>query len=104
VLVGKNYYRILQRDADGAVAYSDMKLLQIGKSQQAFVVMNTAVVNGLLQLNLQKTTTVQLYAADGKLIWAKPMAAGMQQLDVSAVAKGVYWLKADMQTEKIVIQ
>lgn len=101
---GKNYYRILQRDVDGAVVYSDVKLLQIGRAQQSFVVMNAAVANGTLQVNLWKTTTVHLYAADGKLIWAKPMTAGMQQLDVSALAKGVYWLKADLQTEKIVLQ
>jgi len=66
--------------------------------------MANPVLNGLLQLRVTSTTILTLYSADGKLIWKRQLNFGQQTIPVSNYAKGVYLLKSNEKTEKILIQ
>ena len=101
---GNNYYRILTLYADGKSGYSNIVSVNFDGNISAFSVMANPVLNGLLQLQVTSTTILTLYSADGKLIWKRQLNFGQQTIPVSNYAKGVYLLKSNEKTEKILIQ
>jgi hypothetical protein len=45
-----------------------------------------------------------LYTADGKMLWQQPLNAGTITIDVSRFSKGIYFLKSNNSTQKVVLQ
>jgi len=101
---GVNYYRISQTDVDGRSVYSDIKTLKLNSQNPAFSVIVNPVANGTMKINAQQKITLSLFSPDGKMLWKKQLMPGMQTLDVSRYAKGIYLLKADGIAKRIVIQ
>ncbi len=101
---GLNYYRIKQTDADGQYKFSKTNVLTIAEPAVALIVLSNPVVNGMLQVKMNKPGSLQLYNGNGKLVWQKQTAAGNISANISNMPKGIYWLKTDSQTEKIVLQ
>jgi len=101
--MGNNYYRLLQMDIDGRFSYSKIRTVFFANNQSAFSVINP-VSNGLLQLQLNNATAISLYTLDGSLLWKKQFGAGKQTININDIARGLYLLKANETTEKILIQ
>lgn len=99
-----NYYRILQTDADNKYSYSEVRTVKFATVDMSFTVMGNPVTNGILTVQVNAATTLTLYSSDGKLILEKEVTTGMQSIDVSVYAKGVYLLKANATIQQIVIQ
>jgi hypothetical protein len=102
-VTGTNNYRILQTDLDGRHSYSEIATIQFARENAAFSVVANPVNNGSVQVQVNKSTTLSLFNAAGKMLWKKQFAAGGHSIAVNGYAKGVYFLKSDRDTEKIVL-
>jgi hypothetical protein len=101
---GINYYRLQQRDVDGRTSYSKtMSVLLTGTKAKLNVYPNP-VVNGRLNVQLELAATLKLYNSNGMLALSKQLPAGSQQVNVKALAKGIYRLQANGENVTIVIQ
>jgi hypothetical protein len=101
---GVNYYRILQKDIDGKISYSNVRLIKFIKQQPSFVVLANPAKSGVLLLQINKATSISLYTYSGQLLWKRKMDVGSMHIDVSHYAKGMYLLKSDDRSEKIIMQ
>lgn len=96
-------YRIVQTDRDGKNSYSQIRAVSLNESTAANVMYNY-ISGNRIQMQLEEPTLVRLYSQDGRLLLQKQLAEGLQAVDVSGFAKGIYLLKAGDRTEKISIQ
>ncbi|HSC37682.1 MAG TPA: hypothetical protein VLD19_07425 [Chitinophagaceae bacterium] len=101
---GNNYYRLLQTDIDGKSSYSEVRSVPFSNGASSFKVMANPVQNGVLQVEVNNSTTMSLFSPDGRLLWKKQLAAGTQSLDIGRYGKGVFLLKGKEGTEKILVQ
>ena len=101
---GLNYYRIKQTDVDSRYSYSPVRMLSFTRALQPFTILGNPVTNDVLTLQLNMTTSLAFYTADGKLLWREQVNAGTKTIDVSRYAKGTYFLKTITTTQKVVIQ
>jgi hypothetical protein len=103
---GINYYRIQLTDRDESQRYSSIRSLQFDRSFKRFEVLGNPVGNGTLsiQINPAENQTLQLFNNAGQLIWSKVFAQGFHSAKVGNQPKGIYWLKAADQSEKIMVQ
>ena len=80
---GNNYYRILETDLDGKYNYSVVRKVFFGGSELRVIVLSNPITNGILQLQVtlakqnDAPAIITLYTADGKLLWAKYLGAGL---------------------------
>ena len=101
---GINYYRLLETDLDGRETYSEIKAVQFIAVVLPSVVYNNPVTDGTLQVQLTKPCNLSLYDIKGGLLWQKQGCVGLERIDVSGFAKGVYFLKIDDQAKKILVR
>lgn len=103
-LKGNNYYRILITDLDGKSGFSKVLIIKFDVTDQSYIVLGNPISNGMLTLKVNTALVFTLYSADGKLLWQKQFVPGLQNIDVSQYAKGLYLLKANGTTQKIIKQ
>lgn len=101
---GINYYRILQYDNYNRDSYSDIRTVLFSANDDPFIIIGNPVTNGELTVQVNTSTVLAFYTADGKLLWKEPVNAGTKNIDVSRYAKGTYFLKANFTSKKIIIQ
>lgn len=89
---GINYYRIAVQEKDGKTGYSAVRTISFDGKNKAFAVQNPVVTNNVLHVQVSVPTALSLYTQDGKMIWEKQQAAGLQAISVGNLAKGVYFL------------
>jgi hypothetical protein len=103
-VVGVNYYRLLQTDIDGRSSYSQIRSVKFNDGNVSFTVLNNPVGNGMLYIKLSKAANLSLHSNEGKLFWHKHLSAGTVTIDVRGYAKGIYFLKGNGHTEKIIVR
>jgi hypothetical protein len=101
---GVNNYRLLQTDLDGRETYSPIVAVQFSTAVPLVIVYNNPVTDGTLQVSLSKPCNLLLYDTEGRLLWQKQAVVGLELIDVSGYAKGIYLLKAGDQVEKILVR
>jgi hypothetical protein len=103
-LTGINYYRILQRDIDNRNSYSELRMLRFTAEDEFFTISGNPVTNGVLTVRINTRSVLSLYAADGKLMWQGQVNAGTTYIDVSMYVSGIYLLKTNFDTQKVMIE
>jgi Concanavalin A-like lectin/glucanases superfamily len=101
---GANNYRLLQTDAGGEETYSQILSVQFSTAVAFMILYNNPVIDGVLQVSLSKPCNLLLYDTEGRLLWQKQAPTGVELIDVSSFAKGVYFLKANGQAKEILIR
>jgi hypothetical protein len=101
---GIDDYRLLEKDADGKETYSPILSVPFNSDIAAFIVYNNPVVDGVLQVSVNKACHLALYDSEGRLVWQKVVAAGAQSIDVSVCAGGIYFLKGNGQTKEVLVR
>ena len=101
---GINYYRIRQTDIDGRSSYSKIRSVLFTKNERPLTVLTNPVNKSILQVRLTKPLQLSFFNNEGQLLWKKLAQAGTVTFDVGGYAKGMYLLKADGKTEKIMIK
>jgi hypothetical protein len=98
-----NYYRILQRDLDGQFSYSKIaSLIYDEPGADVIVYPNPAI--GWVTIYLAEAKQVKLVNAVGATVWTGSLTAGRNQVDVSRLAKGSYWVVTQNFKKQILIQ
>jgi hypothetical protein len=100
---GLNYYRIKQTDVDSRYSYSPVRTLSFTRALQPFILLGNPVTNNVLTIQVNMSTSLAFYTADGKLLWEQRVNAGTRSIDVSRYAKGTYLLKTITTTQTVVI-
>jgi len=100
---GNNYYRLLQADMDGKSNYTDIRTVNFAGGKPGFTVLTNPVSNGVLKLQVNNATDLSMYSPDGRLLWKKQVSEGAQTIDMSAHGKGVFLLKGNSLSEKILV-
>jgi hypothetical protein len=101
---GINYYRLLATDVDGRETYSEIKAVQFNTGILPSVVYNNPVTDGTLRVQLTAPCNLSLYDIKGGLLWQKQGCLGLERIDVSGLAKGIYFLKVNDQAKKILVR
>ncbi|MFY7839451.1 MAG: hypothetical protein ACOVP7_04195 [Lacibacter sp.] len=87
-----NYYRIKLIDLDGKISYSAVKTLKLKEDQHLLRILSNTVTDQL-QLSVQQNG-VQIVLIDmtGRVFYNETVNAGVQQINTSNFAKGLYRL------------
>lgn len=101
---GKHFYRLLQRDNTGNNNYSQIQFLLFSSAVSGFSLYPNPVNEGQLTIQLQQATSITLYNTAGAMIMRKDLPAGKNQIRLSQLPKGVYYLQAGKEMAEIVIQ
>lgn len=101
---GSYYYRLKINDEDGRSTYSELKMIKMQRSNAIFSLKGNQVSNGTLLVTIHRKTALAFFDTNGQLLWTKNLLPGMQQIDVSNFAKGLYFLRADGLTKQIRLQ
>lgn len=101
---GTNYYRLKQVDMNGSYSYSAIISVLAKADNNLIAAVSNPVTNSRLKLSIQHATLINIYNASGSLVYSKTMAAGIQEINVTAFSKGVYLVKANSEILKILIQ
>ena len=90
-LNGTNYYRLVQTDIDGTLAYSAVESVQMSaNTAQAAVYPNPA--KSTLNVSVKTAATYQLINAAGAIVAKGVLNAGNNEVNVSGLADGIYFL------------
>jgi hypothetical protein len=99
-----NYYRLLQADLDGQIAYSKIVFLSLSDKTQTLSVYPNPVQNGRLVVKLENPTSIQIVNSDGVVVLRKLLNATEEVLQVNNLPKGVYQLTTGSATKTFLIQ
>ncbi|HWJ29827.1 MAG TPA: T9SS type A sorting domain-containing protein, partial [Flavisolibacter sp.] len=99
---GNNFYRIMQTDADGKITYSKIIMIVYG-DPSLITILGNPVDNGQLIVQVNQTTSLKLFSADGKLVKMQQASNGTQSIDVRGLPKGMYTLLAGSTAKRIII-
>jgi len=110
---GRDYYRIREQDHDGKPTLSGIRLLQY--NSKSFVVRLSPVPTYTHSVQLEvdadnnKAVTATLLSMTGQTLKVFFVRPGTNQLDLSDLSKGMYFLRVqtdtdDAQTRKLIIQ
>jgi hypothetical protein len=99
------YYRLYQTDINGRTSFSGTVKNNLNSLNETdFVLTSNTVVNGTLTLQLNKSAVINLLSFDGKMVYSKSLAAGLNYIDVTRLSKGYYILRSTNQVQKVLIQ
>ncbi len=100
---GTSYYRVQQVDYDGNYSYSNIANIQhkLNDSEMIFYP-NPAV--GQLFIQSQKALELSIYNGVGEIIERHQLEKGTNEIDISAILPGTYFMKIDNSiVDKIII-
>jgi Secretion system C-terminal sorting domain len=100
---GMNYYRLLQKDADGNTKYSSVISLSIGNNDQLLIYPNPAT-GGKLNIRIAAAAQLSVYTIEGRLVHQQPLMSGVQEINISRLPKGFYHLRIGDHHEQLIVQ
>ena len=96
---GTNYYKILQRDRDGALSYSKiLSLKYLDNQYYTLKVYPNPVQNGIIIIETSKATNIVILDRIGAKVAEGYMETGRSELDINALPSGLYFLKTDFSS------
>jgi hypothetical protein len=100
---GRNLYRLLQRDLDGKESLSKVVTVEwnASASMQVYPIPS---MNGRVYVKLPSNQVLRLMSPSGVVVWQTQGAAGVQLLDLTALPKGMYYLKGDTDIINLMLQ
>jgi hypothetical protein len=101
-LKGINYYRICFNQRDKTPHYSDLCKINFEGDSRAFTIEN-AVTNSLIKIHIRKPSNLIIFTSNGKTIHRARYAPGLQTIEVAHADKGICWIDADGQREKVLV-
>jgi hypothetical protein len=100
------YYRLKMIDIDGKFTYSPVVQLRKNNHAESIVVLSNPATNTLSIITTDESlvnTTANIFNQQGMLVQRIVLKDGLQNIDVSKFATGVYYLKTAVVTKKLVI-
>lgn len=103
-LAGNSYYRLLQRDINGKINYSDAVVYKYITVPHTLSIYPNPVVNGKARISISEAAVVSVYNSTGTRVLQQSLSAGEHTLNVSALAKGTYYIKCNSTAVLFYIQ
>lgn len=100
---GINYYRILQQDVDGRQNISKVVSLQWISKINLLVYPNPATA-GKIQVDVKQTGTLQFFSNTGALVKQVKVNSGLNTIDISMLANGIYVLLAGDESTTLIVK
>lgn len=100
---GINYYRILQQDVDGRQDISKVVSLQWISKINLLVYPNPATA-GKIQVDVKQTGTLQFFSNTGALVKQVKVNSGLNTIDISMLANGIYVLLAGDESTTLIVK
>jgi hypothetical protein len=100
---GYNYYRLIQRDKDGQFGYSKVATVLLYKEDFKLKVFPNPVQDGKLNVVLKEAGPVRIFDAAGRQVFSQIYAAGLHSVDISNLSIGVYTIKVNSESVRIII-
>jgi hypothetical protein len=88
-----NYYRVMQRDVDGKKSYSKVVVLQPLNGVSALSIYPNPAKDRLYVAGVDGFTTISIIDLSGRVIGSEPANPATPYIDVSQLAKGMYFLR-----------
>jgi hypothetical protein len=101
---GSNFYRIKEVDQDGKVSYSKTVKAVWGEANGRLLLYPNPVNNGRINLLLKREGMVRIFNSQGVLVLQQQHSAGLKNISVSQLARGVYLLQAEGKSLQLLIQ
>ena len=101
-LTGLTFFRIKQIDIDGKFSYSWVKKLDMAAQDDPFIWPNP-VSNAFNLIAKDSNVKIQVVNLGGKVAMTVPLKTGVNQVDVSDLAKGIYMVRYAMGNGEIKI-
>ncbi|HYM93033.1 MAG TPA: T9SS type A sorting domain-containing protein, partial [Chitinophagaceae bacterium] len=103
-VIGSNYYRLLQLDADGRINYSKVIVFNFQAAGYQLKIYPNPVLNGVVTVNLKQAYKLEVYNNIGAKMMEREFSAGEHLFNVSLLSKGTYFMKAKDEVVLFVIQ
>lgn len=100
---GLHYYRLKLVDKDGSFSYSRIEKVMISENSSMSLFPNP-VANGHFTIKTSGVAQLKLFSNTGLLILQKTLVSGVNNIDVSYLAAGVYFIRVNDKEMKIVVQ
>ncbi len=100
----KNYYRVMQQDIDGRIAYSKIVLLQSSTKPLLVAYPNPAKNKLYLDGLPPGYYSIEIADANGKIIQKQNALPGLKYLDISRLNSGVYLLSIISDKDKLTLK
>jgi len=99
-MTGLTYFRIKQLDIDGKFSYSWVKKLDMAAQEEPFIWPNP-VSNAFNLMAKDSNVKIQIVNLGGKVAMTVPLKTGVNRVDVSDLAKGIYTVRYTMENGEI---
>lgn len=100
------YYRLKMVDIDGKFSYSSIVKISSHHNVTGIVLMGNPV-NGLLKINVTDksivNTTAKIINSLGAVVKTAILKEGLQNIDISEIAPGNYFLKTKLASQKFIL-
>lgn len=103
-LNGKNYYRLKQTDMNGATTYHEIKSIDFTKNNQETTVYPNPVKGGLLNIKHSENAQIRIINSAGQTVKTLTATGTHTQVNISSLAKGLYFVVINGRSEKILVQ
>jgi hypothetical protein len=102
---GVTYYRLKQVDIDGKFDYSNIVFVKKGSSITYKLFPNPVSDIMVLERYGEKShpSVISITDATGKIVQTGSIGGSQQQINVSRLAEGTYFLKVESQGEKVIL-
>lgn len=97
-------YRLVERYTDGRFAISPVRSVRFEDAVAKKNPYPNPVTDGILNIHLEREGSVSVLDLSMRRVWHGSLPAGHQRIDLGPLPKGVYVLKADGRTHRIVIR
>ena len=101
---GIGFYRIISMEKDGKAYYSGIRKIAQSGQNAGFLLLANPAVKGNLLVQFDTNTDIKIANVAGQVLLQQKVKSGINTINVSGFAKGIYLLMADGQTKKFVVE
>lgn len=101
---GRNYYRLKQIDLNGAATYHEIKFIDFTAENADLKLYPNPVTNGIVNIRHENNATIMIINSIGQTVKRIASSGSYTSINVSGLAKGMYFVRVNDNTLKFIIQ
>jgi hypothetical protein len=99
--VGKSYYRLKMTDLDGKFEYAPVRTVVITATSEIKILSNPVQSTLQLQASFEGSAEYLVVNTSGQVVDKGKLSAGRSSINVTALARGNYWIRININGEPI---
>ena len=101
---GLNYYRLKQVDFNGKFEYTNILSIEFENTKTEYQIFPNPATDYIVIDGMDEGEMVQIFNVNGQLVKSFYQNVSAQQINISDLASGTYFIKMDEQIKKLIIQ